>query len=155
MTERDILGAWALVSFDLVSADGAVSAWGQNRDGMLLYSPTCHMSVSIRRDTATEHSGDWDSLDDFLFCAGTFSIDAAAQIQHHVKIATERGRDGKNLIREVSSKNGRLHIPNAIPSGGKAKLVWKRAIRPSKIHRPANSAKPNALCPFVSTQRKC
>lgn len=121
-----IVGAWALESFLIENPQGETRNWGANTQGLLLYTDTGHMSVSINKDvenkSAVEAQNFFDSI---LFYSGTYFVDGAT-IKHKVTQASNPGRIGKELLRSATLDGNLLTLISPPESFGRAILKWKK-----------------------------
>jgi len=122
----EINGTWSLESFNIIEATSQIKPWGHNTTGLLLYTPSGHMSVSINR--AIEPIGSTspkDLFDSILFYAGTYSVEGNI-IFHKVTHASNPSRMGKDMIRHANLKDGLLELKSPVESFGQAVLVWRK-----------------------------
>ena len=122
----DINGTWALESFNIIESTGQIKPWGHNTTGLLLYTPSGHMSVSINRavDPGGSNSPK-DIFDSILFYAGFYSINANI-ISHKVTNASNPSRIGKDMIRHAKLQDSLLELKSPVESFGQAVLVWRK-----------------------------
>ncbi len=126
LSKQSIVGVWALDAFTIHKTNGTFAPWGDGAHGMLIYTDSGHVSVSINRKvekTEPEEKGFYDSI---LFYSGTFEV-VADQILHEVQNASNPNRVGRNMIRFASlegSKQITLKTPNE--EWGHAVLVWRK-----------------------------
>ena len=134
-------GTWHLEAFTIAHPEKGTRDWGTNLRGLLIYSSTGHVSVAINKDvkrdttagatasptdtTAAAAPTDKDLLDSMLFYAGTFSVNGTV-ITHHVTIASNPARIGKEMIRFAALAGDVLTLTTPEDSYGTAKLVWRR-----------------------------
>lgn len=124
--QNKVVGAWALESFLIENTQGETRNWGANTQGLLLYTGTGHMSVSINKDvenkSAVEAQNFFDSI---LFYSGTYFVDGAT-IKHKVTQASNPGRIGKELLRSANLEGNLLTLISPTESFGRAILKWKK-----------------------------
>lgn len=124
----DIVGTWRLKTFDLQEGAEPLHAWGFDTHGLLIYTPSGHMSVAINRyapwtsegkpkEPAEVHSQN-------LFYAGSYVIEEGI-IKHYVTQASDPDRIGTVLTRKGSLQDGLLTLTGEGPDF-LATLVWKR-----------------------------
>ena len=120
---KDFYGSWSLVSFEVGKAGGILRNWGDDISGLLIYSPSGHMSAAINRNISKERF----SLDDCLFYAGEYAVKSGGKvIEHLVKNATDSNRIGQNLVRNVALDSGTLTLTGKSKSGSIFVLKWQR-----------------------------
>ncbi len=126
MKPEQILGTWNLVSFELESPEGVRSPWGRNTHGLLLYSSSGHMSVSINKDIEPSDDGESaDTLDSVLFYTGSYVVEDNV-IRHQVTEASNPKRIGKEMIRYATLNGDALSLTTPVESFGRAILIWKK-----------------------------
>ncbi len=123
----DFIGTFSLVAFEIESPDGVKSDWGANPHGLLIYSPTGHMSVSINKQVENDptQSESENLFDSILFYSGTYSVEGNL-IRHQVTEASNPSRIGKEMIRYAGWKGSELHLKTPKEAFGEATLVWKK-----------------------------
>lgn len=124
--KNQIVGAWLLESFLIESPQGETRNWGANSQGLLLYTDSGHMSVSINKDvenkSAVEAQNFFDSI---LFYSGTYAVDGQT-IKHKVTQASNPNRIGKELLRFATLEGSLLTLVSPVESFGKAILKWRK-----------------------------
>ena len=50
LKQNNLVGSWELEAFQIESTTKEISSWGRNSRGLLIYTDSGHMSVSINRD---------------------------------------------------------------------------------------------------------
>ena len=119
-------GTWQLEAFTITQPEKGTRDWGTNVRGLLIYSSTGHVSVAINRDIINAAApSDKELLDAMLFYAGTFSVNGTV-ITHHVTIASNPARIGKEMIRFAALAGDVLTLTTPEESYGTANLVWRR-----------------------------
>lgn len=79
-----VIGAWALESFLIETPQGETRNWGINAQGLLLYTDTGHMSVSINKDVENKSTVEAQNFfDSILFYSGIYFVDGTT-IKHKV-----------------------------------------------------------------------
>lgn len=123
----EALGTWTLKAFLIESPQGVRSDWGTQAQGMLIYSPSGHMSVSINKAVENDPSQSEaeNVLDSILFYSGTYSIEGNV-IRHQVTNASNPARIGKEMIRYAELDGDTLTLTTPQESFGRAILVWRR-----------------------------
>ncbi len=120
-------GSWKLESFDITEPSGNVRTWGKNTHGLLIYSPSGFMSVSINRDNEKKSGNEAkDLFDSILFYSGTYSDDGEV-IRHKVTNASNPDRIGRDMIRYAKLDGDLLTLKSPVEGFGQATLVWRRA----------------------------
>lgn len=121
-----IVGTWLLERFLIESPQKEQRDWGSNSQGLLIYTSSGHMSVSINRDvekkSAIEAQNYFDSI---LFYSGTFSVDGEI-VKHQVTQASNPTRIGKELVRFAKLDNDLLTLTSPDESFGRAILTWRK-----------------------------
>lgn len=123
---NEIVGTWLLESFLIESPQNEQRNWGSNSRGLLIYTSSGHMSVSINKDiekkSASEAQNYFDSI---LFYSGTFSIDGET-VKHQVTQASNPTRIGKELLRFAKLEKDLLILTSPDESFGRAILTWRK-----------------------------
>jgi hypothetical protein len=121
-----IHGTYLLASFDLENLEGKRSPWGKNTHGLLIYSDTGHMSVSINKDVERESAVEAEDIfDSILFYSGTYQVDGSV-VRHQVTQASNPARIGKEMIRHAEFSGDLLTLVTPKESFGRAILTWKK-----------------------------
>lgn len=121
-----VIGTWNLESFELEDQQGLRRPWGLKSHGLLMYTDSGHMSVSINRTIEQKSDNSAQNIfDSILFYSGTYSV-AGNTINHHVTQASNPQRIGKNLIRYAKLNSDVLTLSSPQESFGTAHLTWKR-----------------------------
>ena len=124
--KNEIVGTWLLEGFLIESPQKGQRNWGTNIHGLLIYSPSGHMSVSINRDVEKKSDGDGQNyFDSILFYSGTFDVDGET-IKHQVTEASNPTRIGKEQIRFAKLENDILTLTSPDESFGRAILTWRK-----------------------------
>lgn len=120
-------GTWTLESFEL-EKDGQRTPWGTRANGLLIYTATGHMSVSINKaiENDTSQTDLENVFDSVLFYSGTYQVEGDL-IRHQVTNASNPARVGKEMIRYAKLEGDKLTLTTPNESFGRAILVWKRA----------------------------
>ena len=118
-----IVGAWDLQSFEITDKEKITRSWGENTRGLLIYTATGEVSVSINRDIVSAESNDF--LDSILFYSGTHIVEGNV-VTHNVIVASSPERVGRKLIRYAELNGDLLLLTTPEESYGKATLLWKR-----------------------------
>ena len=133
------VGAWSLVDYRLVRADGVVrKPWGDHVSGLLIYSPEGYMSANLMPAVHKKaaHAGVPPPMVEkprrssrCIAYAGLFSVDGDT-ITHHVQVSLFPSWVGLPQVRyyEISPERLVLRTP-PIPRIGKhliGQLSWKR-----------------------------
>jgi Lipocalin-like domain len=124
--QNKVVGAWALESFLIENPQGETRNWGANTHGLLLYTDTGHMSVSINKDienkSAVEAQNFFDSI---LFYSGTYASEGTT-IRHKVTQASNPTRIGKEMLRSATLEGNLLTLISPPESFGRAILKWRK-----------------------------
>lgn len=121
----NIVGVWSLESFTIVDGNNNTKNWGKNVHGLLIYTNSGHMSVSMNRDMESTGNEFKDIYDAGLLYSGSFKIDGNTII-HKVTEASNPQRIGKDQTRYAKLDNGILVLSSPKESFGTAHLTWKR-----------------------------
>ncbi len=124
---RDLIfGTWTLESFEIEEPNGHRRPWGKNAHGMLIYSASNHMSVSINREIENKSEiPAQNAYDSILFYSGTYSVEGNT-ITHQVTEASNPQRIGKTMLRFATLDNDLLTLSSPKESFGTAHLKWRR-----------------------------
>jgi hypothetical protein len=122
---KDLVGEWELEKFIITKNDGAKNTWGKDPNGILLYTATGYVSVSINSMINNSEATADEKLKNILFYSGKYKILDKNRIVHHVLNASDINRIGNDLFREATIQNNKLHL---ISEGafGTATLSWKK-----------------------------
>ncbi|MGE0634035.1 MAG: lipocalin-like domain-containing protein [Pseudobdellovibrionaceae bacterium] len=121
-----ILGTWKLENFEIEEPNGNRRPWGKNAHGMLIYSASNHMSVSINREIGNKSEVSAQNIyDSILFYSGTYSVEDNT-ITHQVTEASNPQRIGKTMLRFATLDNDLLTLSSPKESFGTAHLKWRR-----------------------------
>lgn len=124
--QNKVVGAWALESFLIENPQGETRNWGTNTQGLLLYTASGHMSVSINKDvenkSAVEAQNFFDSI---LFYSGTYAAEGKT-IRHKVMQASSPTRIGKEMLRSATLEGNLLTLISPPESFGRAILKWRK-----------------------------
>lgn len=124
--KNQIIGAWELLSFEIEDLKGNRRPWGVEATGLLLYSQTGHMSVSINKNIEQKHDIEAQNIfDSILFYSGTYSVEDD-KIKHQVTQASNPARIGKEMLRYADLRNDIISLESPTESFGKAILKWKK-----------------------------
>jgi hypothetical protein len=125
----EVLGSYTLSAFSIEDLDGELSPWGKELNGLLIYAPTGHMSVSINKaiENDPDQSEDKNIFDSILFYSGAYTVEGEL-IRHQVTNASNPGRIGKEMLRYATwSADGKtLTLVTPKESFGRAILVWNK-----------------------------
>jgi hypothetical protein len=121
-----IVGSWRLESFEIEEPSKRLRPWGENTQGLLIYTPDGFMSVGINREIENKSGNETkDVFDSILFYSGTYSVQKS-EIHHQVTHASDPKRIGKNQIRYASLEGDKLTLKSPVESFGQAILVWRK-----------------------------
>ncbi|MFB7834037.1 MULTISPECIES: lipocalin-like domain-containing protein [unclassified Streptomyces] len=120
----DVVGAWTLVSYRDVDDTGGTTdgPLGPAPSGLLLYSPTGHMSVSMGRKDAPP------SGDSFMGYAGRWRLADGAMV-HEIDVSSHAHMRGTTQLRDVSLAGDLLTLGGTAQVGGRPQrrvLTWRR-----------------------------
>ena len=125
--KNEIQGSWVLETFLIESLEKQTRPWGQNMSGLLIYTPSGHMSVSINK--AVEKKSEiaaQNNFDSILFYSGTYTVDGST-IKHQVTQASNPDRIGKEMLRFATLESDVLTLASPQESFGRAILKWRKA----------------------------
>lgn len=122
----DAYGTWTLEAFEIEDTSKKVAPWGQGTHGLLIYSATGHVSVSINKAVESQSENELEDLfDSILFYSGTYQVDGNT-IRHQVTNASNPARIGKEMIRYATLEGDLLTLVTPQESFGRAILKWKK-----------------------------
>lgn len=125
---KNIVGTWELQSFEIEDLQGNRRSWGNGTQGLLLYTNSGHMSVSINKNVEKKSDIDAQNIfDSILFYSGSYSVEGNI-IKHQVTQASNPARIGKEMIRYAELNEDVLTLESPKESFGKAILKWKRIV---------------------------
>jgi hypothetical protein len=133
-----LLGAWKLVTWQIIAADGSTSfPLGDDAVGQLMYDGgTDRVSAQLVRinqkpfasadwqeATTTEMAAAWP---DYFGYFGRFTIDTdAAIVTHHIESGWFPNLVGTDQVRHYRFDDGRL-VLDADTTWGQVRIVWQR-----------------------------
>jgi hypothetical protein len=124
--QENFVGTWTLESFEIEDQQGSRRPWGTQSHGLIIFTDTGHMSVSINRNIEQKSPIESQNIfDSILFYSGTYSA-ADNTIVTHVTQASNPQRIGKNMTRFVKYDGDKIILSTPQESFGTAHLVWKR-----------------------------
>jgi len=140
MASHDLTGAWRLVSWDLLTAEGELllHPFG-NAVGYLLYSDDGYKSLSIMKPHRPKYSSEnplVGSSEELAAAAeGYFSYCGRYEVRdgkviHHIEAGLFPNWTGQSQERAYELRGNRLSLTLPAPSGGLElinRLVWERA----------------------------
>jgi hypothetical protein len=151
-TRQDLVGAWRLVSIQIMGPRGPTTDPFYNADpsGMLLYQASGWMSVQIvgqprpamepegsrfpRTETAQDARLKAAVLDTYYAYFGTWDYDeATATVTHHIKSSLIPGESGKSYSQTVALEGEDLIFTSRREVAGVATVqrkVWRRITGP-------------------------
>jgi hypothetical protein len=117
---EEILGAWELVSFVSVGADGTEThPQGEGARGLIVYTADGYMSAQIMNPAGR-------GITAYLTYAGPYRLDEeTATLHHEAEIALWNSWRGTTQVRLAEIRNGDLFLSS--PDGGT--LHWRRPVR--------------------------
>ena len=121
-----LIGSWVLKSFVIEDPQQVMEPWGDNARGLLIYTASGTMSVSINKEIekSLDNKAE-DIFDSILFYAGTYEIHGQT-ICHTVDHASDPARIGKQLVRFASFDRNQLILATPQESFGRAILTWQK-----------------------------
>lgn len=122
---NEIYGVWELQSWE-VRKDGAFQPRGTNAKGLLIYSPTGHMSVTMTSE-APGVAMPPNSAPPMIFYAGTFDLKDSHMV-HHAQLSFDP-KNFTNVERRVSLQGDTLELRTPAEEKREVRLVWKRIAR--------------------------
>ena len=130
ITMKELAGEWELESFTIEKNHKIQNPWGENSHGILIYTTSGYMSVSINSEIENAHPTVEEKYKSILFYSGKYEITNGNRITHYVMNASDTNRINKELLREAHMDNDKLTL---IGNGdfGIASLIWKKT-----IHKP-------------------
>ena len=145
ISRQEILGAWALVSYELRAIDGTHIEYpfGDDAQGFLIYTDDGYMSAQLMRrhrplydrpsgaGGTTEQSARRSAR--VLAYSGPFDVDEDnGTVRHHASISLYPNWAGGDQVRHADLRDGRLILVADIidESGSKARatLTWGRPV---------------------------
>lgn len=124
--ENQYCGTWLLESFEIEDLQGHKRPWGKETKGLLIYTTTGHMSVSINKQVEKKSEAEAQNIyDSILFYSGTYSVEGST-IKHHVTQASNPQRIGKEMLRYTKLEKNLLTLESPKESFGKAILKWRK-----------------------------
>ncbi|MEU4411344.1 lipocalin-like domain-containing protein [Streptosporangium sp. NPDC023963] len=132
----DLVGAWHLVEWRIVGADGRVShPFGTDAVGLLCYTPDGHMSVTIARAGRAPLPGAGprqappealaEAFTSFFAYAGRYEV-RDGHVAHDVEVALNPAFAGTVQVRELNADGDRLVL--AAGEGCRwHTLIWRRS----------------------------
>ncbi len=121
-----IVGTWSLESFLIENPQGESRNWGNGSQGLLIYTESGHMSVSINKQVENKSTIEAQNFfDSILFYSGTYFIEGMT-IKHKVTQASNPNRIGKELLRFASLEADVLTLKSPLESFGTAILKWRK-----------------------------
>jgi hypothetical protein len=119
-----VVGAWTLVSYLDVDESGRTRGGplGEDPYGLLIYSPTGHVSVSMMS------SRDGPEAERYMGYAGRWRLDGGCVI-HDVLVSSHPHLAGTRQVRDVVLDDDRLTLAGVSLLGGRPQrrvLTWRR-----------------------------
>lgn len=135
---RQLVGAWRLVSWQLIDDDGSIDhPLGSDAIGQLMYTESGHVSAQlVRANQAPFASDDWQRASPAEMVAawpgyfgyfGTFSVDPErGVVTHHVQAGWFPNLAGTEQVRHYRFEEGLL-VLDASTAWGEVRIVWQKA----------------------------
>ena len=127
----ELVGSWRLEAYLSVGENGGVSEGplGPHPEGLLIYSPDGHMSVSMMR-ADHEPSRGGSPVTRFMGYAGTWRLDGQ-RVVHEVTVSSHSYMVGTRQVRDLSLDDGLLTLSGSARAAGgppeRRVLTWRRA----------------------------
>jgi Lipocalin-like domain len=142
MADNSFVGAWALVSFEVRAANGAVTyPFGHDVRGYIMYNQDGYMSVAFMsagrarcksedvRATSVEEKV--SAMDSYLSYCGRYEV-RGDKVVHHIEVSLFPNWTGQDQERFYKFEGDQLTLSTApMPIGGMeqtAHLIWKRSL---------------------------
>ena len=134
---KDLLGAWRLLSWSLVYADGRPSEFplGADASGIIMYTPDGHVSATLmqKQRPASAPASDADKAaayaQSFAY-AGRYTVrDGTAY--HAIEVSTNPALIGITSTRHIELADDRLILSGPDFSAGSPRtqrIEWRRAV---------------------------
>jgi len=132
LTKKDLAGEWQLQSFNLIKAEQKETPWRKNTHGILIYTLSNYMSVSINGGKNENLLLPENKYNNILFYAGTYEV-SNNKITHFVTNASDPTRIGKNMVREATLDGAQLKLITKTDFGRVA-LIWERITASKENH---------------------
>jgi hypothetical protein len=138
--EATLLGAWRLVGWQSVAADGTTEdVLGSEATGQLMYTPDGRVSAQLVRGDLPRFAGDdWrqatpaemvTAWPGYFGYFGRFTVDAdAGTVIHHVESGWFPNLAGTDQVRHYRIDGSRLHL-DADTAWGRVSIVWEKVRR--------------------------
>jgi len=125
----DLLGAWRLVGWSLVYADGRPSEYplGQDAVGFLMYTPDAHVSATLMRKARPPQAPASAYADSFAY-AGRFAV-RDDSVFHTIEVATNPALIGITSTRTIELAGDMLALSGPDFGAGSPRsqrIVWRR-----------------------------
>jgi len=76
--KKSVIGVWNLEAFTIFPKEGGSRPWGEGLRGLLIYTESGHVSVSINKDLVSKSgNAEKDALDSVLFYADLESLSSS------------------------------------------------------------------------------
>ncbi len=123
---KQVQGVWKLEAFVIENLQKESRPWGQNTSGLLIYTPSGHMSVSINKSVEKKSEVESQNIfDSILFYSGTYSVEGTT-VKHKVTQASNPARIGKEMLRFATLESDLLTLASPQESFGTAILKWRK-----------------------------
>ncbi len=134
---KDLLGAWRLVSWSLVYADGRAPEYpmGEDAQGIIMYTPDGHVSATLMRKSrpaaapATPAEAAAAFAESFAY-AGRYAL-RDGTVYHSIEVATNPALIGITSTRHIHLEDDLLTLSGPDFSAGSPRtqrIVWRRAV---------------------------
>lgn len=127
LNAKDLVGEWNLHSFEQIESNQVLRSHPSSK-GLLIYTTSGGMSVSMSRIPDTENLEIKEKFVRDLYYAGTFEC-KANMVLHHVEIALHDQHRNKTLPRRARlEQNGQRLILEALNSENTVigTIIWQR-----------------------------
>ncbi|MCM0606295.1 MAG: lipocalin-like domain-containing protein [Xanthomonadaceae bacterium] len=123
---QSVIGTWKLVAFNIEDNEKQITPWGKDTHGLLIYTDSGHVSVSINKKVENDSENEFENkFDSVLFYSGTYRVEGNT-IKHQVTQASNPARIGREMIRYAEFKGDEVTLVTPQESFGRAILIWKR-----------------------------
>jgi hypothetical protein len=134
---KQFLGAWKLISFEVISTSGGVQKpFGEHPAGLILYQKNGHMSAQLMQPDYVPFSNPdpgeargneiEEAWRKYVGYWGTFVVDRDKElVTHHVEGSWFPNWVGGKQVRAFRFEENHLTLSANLP-GGQARLVWER-----------------------------
>lgn len=119
---KAIQGVWRLDAWD-VEKEGTYHPRAERADGLLIYTPTGHMSVTITSDGPGVEFAPV-SAPPHIFYAGTYEV-RDGEVIHHAQLSFDP-KNFTNVHRRMALDGDTLELRTPAEEKRQVRLIWKR-----------------------------